>query len=92
MIFLLSNLTGAMGRPSTLVLLTGTAVVIGAWIFLKKSSKKRVPYAPAGMLETLKAISGPTAPWFLLDMFQRMKKTGMLDDMPSNHSPSGCAP
>jgi cytochrome P450 len=79
MIFLLSNLTGAMSRPSsTLVLLTGTAVVIGAWLFLKKSSKKRVPYAPAGMLETLNAITGPTAPWFLLEMFQRVRNTGRL--------------
>jgi cytochrome P450 len=83
MIFLLSNGTGTMSpgtmsRPSTSVFLTGTAVVIGAWLFLKKTSKKRVPYAPAGMLETLVAISGPTSPWFMLDMFQRVKKTGRL--------------
>ena len=57
----------------------GTAMVIGAcWLFLKKTSKKRVPYAPAGMLETLNAISGPTAPWFLLDMLQKVKNTGRL--------------
>jgi cytochrome P450 len=67
-----------MARPSSLVLCTGTAVVIGAWLFLKKTSKKRVPYAPAGVLETLNAITGPTAPWFLLDMFQKVKKTGRL--------------
>ena len=51
-------------------------MVIGACFFLKKTSKKKVPYAPAGMLETLNAISGSTAPWFLLDMFQKVKKTG----------------
>jgi cytochrome P450 len=71
--------TRAMAQPSSLVLLTGTAMAISALLFWKKTSKmKRVPYAPAGTLETLKAISGPKAPWFVLDMFYKVKKTGRL--------------
>ena len=50
-------------------------VLITVFIFVTTyfniKQEKTIPLAPAGMLETMQNMSGPNAPWFLLDMAKR---------------------
>lgn len=66
------------GDPSTILLLGSTAVVsIFVYTFFKTTTKRlsskkgdNIPIAPAGWIDTIIALAGNRAPWFLLEQFR----------------------
>lgn len=49
-----------------------TIILIYAVSYFSHKHGKTIPLAPAGMLETIQNMSGPNAPWFLLDMAKQI--------------------